>query len=151
MSILHKVFAIIFSDIVLDCYINDSTSAADSLWLPRENIGMLLGLDNPTEDIKNIHKEHKHLLDALSIAQNGTVFYDFRALLHICYCSNSDDALDVASVLWGIVDGIFAIRRILDALNEAEAKEFIESIPDKMTFQEFVLLCLNGVDKYYGE
>ena len=151
MSLLHKVFALVFSDIILDCYINDSPNAANALWLSRENIWKLLGFVHPTEDIKNIHKEHKKLLDALSIAQNGTVFYDFRALLHICYCSNRDDAQDVASVLWGIVDGIFAIRRILDALGDDEAKEFIESIPEKMTFQEFVLFCMNGVDKYYGE
>ena len=151
MSMLHKVFALVFSDIILDCYINDSTNAANALWLSRETIGKLLGFLHPTEDIKNIHKEHKHLLDALSIAQNGTVFYDFRALLHICYASNKDDAQEFAAVLWSVVDGIFAIRRILDALNKSEAKEFIKSIPDKMTFQEFVLFCMNGVDKYYGE
>ena len=144
MSVLHKVFALVFSDIILDCYINDSSTAADALWLSRENIGKLLGFDHPNDDIKNIHKAHKKLLDALSIAQNGTVFYDFRALLHICYCSNRDDAQDIAKLLWGIVDGIFALRRIIDALNESEAKDFIENIPDKMTFQEFLLLCLKG-------
>ena len=111
----------------------------------------MLGFVHPTDDIKNIHKEHKDFLDALSVPQNCTVFYNFRALLFLCQISISEDAHDVASVLWGIVDGIFALRRILDALNEAEAKEFIESIPEKMTFQEFILLCMNGVDKYYGE
>ena len=142
MAKLHKLFALVFSDIILDCYINDSNTTADALWLSRENIGKMLGLCHPIDDIKAIHKAHKKILDALSVSQNGTVFYDFRALLHICYHSNSDDAQDMAKLLWGIVDGIFALRRIIDSLSEAEAKEFIKSIPDKLTFQEFILLCL---------
>jgi hypothetical protein len=144
MAKLHKLFALVFSDIILDCYINNSNTTADALWLSRENIGKLLGLNHPTDDVKDIHKKHKKLLDALSINQNGTVFYDFRALLHICYHSDTDDAQDMAKLLWGIVDGIFALRRFIDSLSESEAKEFIKSIPDKLTFQEFILLCLKG-------
>ena len=144
MAKLHKLFALVFSDLILDCYINDSTSTADALWLSRENIGKMLGLCHPVDDVKVIHKAHKKLLDALSVSQNGTVFYDFRALLHICYHSHSDDAQDMTKMLWCIVDGIFALRRIIDSLSEDEAREFIKSIPDKLTFQEFILLCSKG-------
>ena len=144
MNKLHKVFTLTFSDIKLDCYISDSTATADVLWLSRETIGKLLGYEQPIQDIKEIHSRRKFILDELSIKENGTVYYDFRALIDICYASNSKDKDDVAKNLWCIVDGILALRRVIDSLDETEAKEFIAGIPDELTFREFLMLCLKG-------
>lgn len=143
MNKLHKVFILSFADINLDCYISESTATADALWLSRETIGKLLGFQQPSKAVKDIHSAHKALLDDLSVNQNGTVYYDFRALIDICYASDAQNKDDIAKVLWGIVDGILGIRRVLDTLDENEAKDFIESIPDEMKIQEFLLLCMS--------
>ena len=145
---LHKVFTLTFSDLNIECYISESSNTADALWLSRETIGKLLGLKNPAKDVKAIHSLHKPLFDKFSVSQNNTVFYNFRALTDICYASGSNDKDDVANILWGIVDGILALRNIIDSLDETEAKEFIASIPDEITFQEFFLLCSKG-DVYF--
>ena len=93
----------------------------------------------------------KSLFDKSSVSQNNTVFYNFRALINICYISGSKNKDDAENIIWGIVDGILALRNIIDSLDEFEAKEFIASIPDELTFQEFLLLCLKGVDYFDAE
>ena len=148
---LHKVFTLTFSDLNIDCYISESSNTANALWLSRETIGKLLGLKNPAKNINTIHSMRKSLFDKSSVSQNNTVFYNFRALINICYISGSKNKDDAESIIWGIVDGILALRNIIDSLDEFEAKEFIASIPDELTFQEFLLLCLKGVDYFDAE
>ena len=143
---LHKVFTLTFSDLNIDCYISESSNTANALWLSRETIGKLLGLKNPAKNINTIHSMRKSLFDKSSVSQNNTVFYNFRALCEICYISASKNKDDAENIIWGIVDGILALRRVIDSLDESEAKDFIDGIPDEMTFQEFLLLCLKGAE-----
>lgn len=148
MKKLHQLFIITFSDASLDCYISESPTTADALWLSRENIGKLLGFEQPAKDVKNIHQKHKSLLDELSTSQNGTVYDDFRGLLKICEASQKENSGNIEQILWGVVDGIWALCRVIDGLSETEAKDFIKNIPATMTFQEFLLLCMKGADEH---
>ena len=148
---LHKVFTLTFSDLKIDCYISESSNTANALWLSRETIGKLLGMKKPDNDVRKIHSMHKPIFDKFSVCQNNSVFYNFRALCEICYISASKNKDDAENIIWGIVDGILALRNIIDSLDECEAKEFIASIPDEITFQEFFLLCSKGADYFDAE
>ncbi|MBQ8693348.1 MAG: hypothetical protein IJ520_09415 [Synergistaceae bacterium] len=75
-----------------DCYGQNGQDAGD-FWATREQIGELLGYENPADAIRFIHKRNKARLDKFSMgvqiergmkgARTATV-YNFKGLLEIC-------------------------------------------------------------------
>ena len=108
----------------LDCYVEQGNDNNGDFWATREQIGRLLGYENPRDAIKKIHRRNKERLDKFSNViklatpsrggQNEPPFgnvqdvtiYDFRGLLEICRYSNQPVADKVIDVLWDVADEI---------------------------------------------
>lgn len=104
-----------FNGVALDCYKGDDNN---DFWATREQIGRLLGYENPRKAIAIIHTRNKERLDKFSKGgqieppsrglQSATV-YNFRGLLEICRWSNQPKqpkADAVMDFLWDVADDI---------------------------------------------
>ena len=114
-----------FNGIQLDCYVQPENNDPQEFWMTREQIGQLLGYENPRDAIRKIHKRNRERLDNFSKVvqlanptkrggqndppfenlQNATV-YNFKGLLEICRYSQQEIAHKVIDVLWDIADEI---------------------------------------------
>lgn len=99
-----------FEGVKFDCY-QDSNK---EFWGTREQIGAMLGYENPRVSIANIHNRNKERLDKFSsviklITEAGerkTTIYNFKGLLEICRCSNQLKANAVMDFLWEMADEV---------------------------------------------
>lgn len=101
-----------FNGVALDCYKGDDNS---DFWATREQVGRLLGYENPRKAIAIIHTRNKERLDKFSKGvqietpsrglQSATV-YNFKGLLEICRYSNQPAANAVIDFLWDVADDI---------------------------------------------
>lgn len=102
-----------FNGVNFNCYRAENES--DEFFATREQIGQLLGYENPRKAIAIIHTRNKERLDKFSKgvqietpsrgAQSMTV-YSFRGLLEICRYSNQPKADAVMDFLYDIADKI---------------------------------------------
>ncbi|MBR1603989.1 MAG: phage antirepressor KilAC domain-containing protein [Synergistaceae bacterium] len=95
-----------------NCYHEDGQDAGD-FWATREQIGELLGYDDPKNAITKIHSRNKARLDKfLKRCQIVTpmkgartaIVYNFKGLLEICRYSNQPKANAVIDWLWKIAN-----------------------------------------------
>ena len=105
-----------FNGINFDCYAQENDD--NDFWATREQIGQLLGYENPRLSIANIHNRNKERLDKFSRVikmitheENREVtrdfrIYNFKGLLEICRYSNQPKADAVMDFLWEIADEI---------------------------------------------
>ena len=105
-----------FNGVALDCY--KAENQEDGFWATREQIGRLLGYEQPDASIRNIHSRNTDRLNKFStrikliqVEGNRTVtrevtVYNFKGLLEICRFSNQPKANDVMDFLWNIADEI---------------------------------------------
>ena len=134
-----------FNGATLDCYVEQGQEHTGDFWATREQIGRLLGYDNPKDAIKKIHKRNQERLDKFSKSVNmRTLFnegqnvppfrnspiatvYNFKGLLEICRYSNQPNANQVIDKLWEIADeirrtGVYMTDSIIEQLkNNPEA------------------------------
>ena len=106
-----------FNGVKFDCYKAEGNNNGD-FWATREQIGQLLGYDNPNNAITIIHKRNPDRLNKFStsvkltqVEGNRTVtreviVYSFKGLLEICRFSNQPKANAVMDFLWEIADEI---------------------------------------------
>ncbi len=109
-----------FNGLAFDCYKDTDTqnSSSKEFWATREQIGRLLGYEDPVDAIKKIHKRNSERLDKFSrgdkmslvegertVVREVTI-YSFKGLLEICRCSNQPKAHQVIDFLWDIADEI---------------------------------------------
>ena len=104
-----------FNGLSFDCYHEDGQDVGD-FWATREQIGQLLGYENPSNAITIIHKRNKARLDKFStnvkmtqVEGDRTVtrdvrVYNFKGLLEICRYSQQPKANAVIDFLWQISD-----------------------------------------------
>ena len=101
-----------FNGLAFDCYKGDDE---DDFWATREQIGRLLGYNNPQDAIAKIHRRNRNRLDKFSRGgQNvqtlggtqATTVYNFKGLLEICRWSNQPKANDVIDFIWNIADDL---------------------------------------------
>ena len=114
-----------FNGLAFDCYKGDDE---DDFWATREQIGRLLGYENPRNAITKIHQRYQERLDKFSkqvelrksfdqsqIDTGQTTYfrnaplatvYNFKGLLEICRWSNQPKANDIIDWLWGIADDL---------------------------------------------
>ena len=107
-----------FDNVILDCYQEVGQDNPQEFLATREQIGLVLGYQNPGNAIKDIHARNKDRLDKFSIQRklrqvegNRTVtreviMYNFKGLLEICRYSQQPNANKVIDVLWEIADEI---------------------------------------------
>ena len=105
-----------FNGVELNCYKGKNDS--EDFWATREQIGQLLGYENPRISIANIHNRNKERLDKFSRVikmitheENRDVYrevkvYNFKGLLEICRYSNQPAANAVIDFLWDVADDI---------------------------------------------
>ena len=105
-----------FNGINFDCYAQENDD--NDFWATREQIGQLLGYENPRLSIANIHNRNKERLDKFSRVikmitheENREVtrdfrIYNFKGLLEICRYSNQPKADAVMDFIWEIADEI---------------------------------------------
>ncbi len=106
-----------FNGVEFNCYKADGQDNGD-FWATREQIGQLLGYENPNDAIRFIHNRHADRLNKFStsfklngVEGNRTVtreviVYNFKGLLEICRFSNQPKANAVMDFLWDIADEI---------------------------------------------
>ncbi|MBR2207923.1 MAG: phage antirepressor KilAC domain-containing protein [Synergistaceae bacterium] len=105
-----------FNGVALDCY--KAENQEDGFWATREQIGRLLGYEQPDASIRNIHSRNTDRLNKFStrikliqvegsrtVTREVTV-YNFKGLLEICRYSNQPKANDVMDFLWNVADEI---------------------------------------------
>ena len=126
-----------FNGVCLDCYGQNGQDAGD-FWATREQIGELLGYNNPVNAVGRIHQRNKERLDKFSTVrqidtpsrgiQTATV-YNFKGLLEICRYSNQPKANAVMDWLWDIADelrrtGIVALNsQVMQLTGQVKALE----------------------------
>ena len=131
-----------FNGLAFDCYYEDGQDVGD-FWATREQIGQLLGYENPSIAIGLIHKRNKKRLDKFStlfkmnnVEGDRTVtrdvrVYNFKGLLEICRYSQQPRANAVIDWLWEIADelrrtGMIAqrneIKRLSNEVDELHKK-----------------------------
>ena len=106
-----------FDGVQLDCY--KAENEIDGFWATREQIGTLLGYDNPRISIANIHNRNSERLNKFSrvikmitheenreVTRELTV-YNFKGFLEICRYSNQPKAEAVIDFAWSIMDEIY--------------------------------------------
>ena len=125
-----------FNGVALDCY--KAENEDDGFWATREQIGMLLGYNDPTDAIAKIHDRHSDRLykfsrvDKLSRVEGSrtvtrdVIVYSFKGLLEICRFSNQPNANDVMDFVWSVMD---EIRRKGIYITTTKAEELIAN-PD---------------------
>lgn len=107
-----------YNGVEFDCYIEKGQSDNGDFWATREQIGRLLGYENPNDAIRFIHNRNKERLDRFStpfkltrvegnreVTREVTV-YSFKGLLEICRYSNQPKADAVMDWLWEVADEI---------------------------------------------
>ena len=132
-----------FNGIQLDCYVQPEQNDPQEFWMTREQIGQLLGYENPRDAIKKIHKRNRERIDKFSKevelpkqfngGQNVTPFrnspiatvYNFKGLLEICRYSQQEIAHKVIDVLWEIAD---EIRRTGMFITNSRIKELEQEV-----------------------
>lgn len=104
--------------ISFDCYKQEGQETSDDFWMTREQIGQLLGYENPNDAIKIIHLRNAERLDKFStrfkmnhvegsrMVTREVIVYNFKGLLEICRYSNQPKAHEVIDALWEIADEI---------------------------------------------
>ena len=104
-----------FNGIEFDCYRdNEAQGVSNDFWATREQIGRVLGYENPRDAIYRIHERHKERLDKFSgvdvLSTPGgkqeVIIYNFKGLLEICRHSDQPKADAVMDFLWEIADEI---------------------------------------------
>ena len=138
-----------FNGITLNCYCEEGQENSGEFWTTREQIGQLLGYENPNNAITIIHKRNKERMDKFStsvkltqVEGNRTVtrdvtVYNFKGLLEICRYSNQPNAHKVIDVLWEIADeirkhGMFVTTQALRKLEKRVAmleNELVNTYP----------------------
>ena len=125
-----------FNGVALDCY--KAENEDDGFWATREQIGMLLGYNDPTDAIAKIHDRHSDRLykfsrvDKLSRVEGSrtvtrdVIVYSFKGLLEICRFSNQPNANEVMDFVWNVMD---EIRRKGIYITTTKAEELIAN-PD---------------------
>ena len=105
-----------FNGVELQCYKDENSD--DDFWATREQIGKLLGYEDPMRQVARLHNRNKERLDKFStwvklttVEGNRTVtreviVYSFKGLLEICRYSNQPNANAVIDKLWEIADDI---------------------------------------------
>jgi prophage antirepressor-like protein len=103
-----------FDGVQFDCYRDYDNELRGT----REQIGRMLGYEDPNRAIAKIHKRYKKRLDNFSTVVNLTtvegtravtrkiVTYSFKGLLEICRFSNQPKADAVMDFLWDVADEI---------------------------------------------
>ena len=117
-----------YNGLELDCYVDTDHVETQDFWATREQIGRLLGYENPRISVANIHNRNKKRLDKFSavinlITPSGTqdvTVYNFKGLLEICRYSNQVKANDIMDWLWEVAD---EIRRTGSYSVKADSKE----------------------------
>lgn len=107
-----------YNGIEFDCYVESGQQDTGEFWATREQIGQLLGYENPRLSVANIHNRNKERLDKFSrviklitheetrdVMRDITV-YSFKGLLEICRYSNQPKADAIMDWLWEIADEI---------------------------------------------
>jgi prophage antirepressor-like protein len=111
---LQVIKSVDYEGVHFDCYQGDGNE-----WYgTRDQIGAMLGYEEPNISIANIHNRNKARLDKFStVVKLGTVegdrtvtrkviVYSFKGLLEICRYSNQPKADAVMDFLWDVADGI---------------------------------------------
>ena len=104
-----------FNGLAFDCYKGDDEN---DFWATREQIGRLLGYNNPVNAVMKIHNRNKARLDTFSTwvkmsqvegtrtVTRDVIAYSFKGLLEICRWSNQPKANQVIDFIWGIADDL---------------------------------------------
>ncbi|MBQ3399267.1 MAG: phage antirepressor KilAC domain-containing protein [Synergistaceae bacterium] len=126
----------VINGITVDCYAQEGNhNVGEEFWLTREQIGRLLGYNNPKNAIGKIHERNRERLDQFSTVRQidtpsrGTqtaTLYNFKGLLEICRFSNQPKANEVINRLWDIAyeikcKGYYAVPAVqsqIDALTQ---------------------------------
>ena len=123
----------------LNCYVEAGQEDKSAFWATREQIGSLLGYENPRISVGNIHNRNKERLDKFSRVikmitheENRDVtrevrVYNFKGLLEICRYSNQPVANAVIDKLWDIADeirrtGMYATTQALKRMEDRISK-----------------------------
>ena len=113
-----------YNGIEFDCYVEAGQPDTGEFWATREQIGQLLGYENPRLSVANIHNRNKERLSRFSrvikmITHEETrevTVYDFKGLLEICRYSNQPKADAIMDWLWEVADeirrtGTYSVKR----------------------------------------
>lgn len=104
--------------IELDCYIQPNQEDKSNFWATREQIGRLLGYENPNDAIRHLHNRHADRLDQFSASfkvtqtegnrniTRDTILYSFKGLLELCRYSNQPKADEIIDWLWHVAEEI---------------------------------------------
>lgn len=104
-----------FNGLAFDCYKGNDD---EDFWATREQIGRLLGYNNPVNAVMKIHNRNKARLDTFSTwvkmsqvegtrtVTRDVIAYSFKGLLEICRWSNQPKANQVIDFIWGIADDL---------------------------------------------
>ena len=125
-----------FNGITFNCYQGQDQQNTGDFWATREQIGQVLGYENPNDAIRFIHKRHAKRLDKFSTSFNlngvegsrtvtrEVIVYNFKGLLEICRYSNQPKANAVIDWLWDVADEIrrTGMYQISDTITRLERK-----------------------------
>ncbi len=139
MSELQLITTREFDGFTLDCYVEPEQADKGAFWATREQIGALLGYENPSDAIRLIHKRNKERLDKFSLRvqiERGikgvrtAIVYNFKGLLEICRYSQQPHANAVIDWLWEVADeirrtGSYSVKMSKEEL-DAKNKELDE-------------------------
>ena len=107
-----------FNGVILNCYQEKGQNNPADFWATREQIGLLLEYENPSDAIRFIHNRNKERLDKFSttfklnhvegerVVTREVIMYSFRGLLEICRYSQQPKANAVMDFLYDIADEI---------------------------------------------
>ena len=142
-----------FNGVEFNCYGADGSNDGD-FWATREQIGQLLGYENPNNSITQIHRRNKDRLDKFStsyevsqvegsrIVTRKSTLYNFRGLLEICRYSNQPAANAVIDFLWDVADDI---RKHGMYMSDKLRALRLASLHRKFNFPVFFLPLINGL------
>ena len=113
---MERLITRFHNGVALDCY--KAEQETDGFWATREQIGVLLGYENPRLSVANIHNRNRERLDKFSTViklvtvegdrsvEREMTVYNFKGFLEICRFSNQPNANAVIDFAWSVMDEI---------------------------------------------
>ncbi|MBQ3456839.1 MAG: phage antirepressor KilAC domain-containing protein [Synergistaceae bacterium] len=150
----------VINGINVECYVQEGTNTpGEEFWLSREQIGTLLGYENPVKAIGNLHKRNRERLDQFATILNlrnveggrtvtrSVIMYSFKGLLEICRFSNQPKAHEVMNRLWDIAyeinrKGYYAVPAVQSQIDALIQKNNLLTEQNKLLREKVDLLQL---------
>lgn len=110
----------------------------EEYYITREQIGVALGYNSPSNAIKNIHLKHKDRLDKFSTVlkvshvegdrtvERERIFYSRKGVMEICRWSRQPIADKFMDWVWDVIDGL--VSKSIQDSNNIVSKEMVDTV-----------------------